>query len=321
MAWMGFRMVRQQQLKNAVGLRTAIAMLFLVLPWQLVGQERATELCSISEISVSQVPGAGFEIRRHFILVADAALGYIDIENRAERTILSGTLIVEYIGSDEQPLFSIVYEFMTEEHYDCPRSNVVARCRQILARAIGHGETVRLEGVSATISAACPSGARIVFARLNYQNGTSYSWATPGWGTAPTLRAAKEHYDLSDVSATFPLSVSARLEVDEVGRVENVLFAGRIGAGLEDWIRTNTSLWEFHPALRDGQPVRSDVTLLFRFHEPRRYSGLIDRASIPVPTTIVDFATDEAGTWKALYGGFPVGTGTCETWPQHRSYP
>lgn len=181
-----------------------------------------------------------------------------------------------------------------------------------LSSPLQPGESLEMFGVGPMVTSRCPATAVLSFVFLKFADGTTTTHASPGWRTDPAVRMKTDEMVLDGCPIPKRVGSTAVMTVDSKGKVQSLAFGTRIvPAAAADCLRRELALWEFEPALVEGQPVASRVNLvvLLDVNEER-----VERWEHEYAQEVIEGATlldleplpDQHGKWVAN-----IGSGCC----------
>ena len=231
-------------------------------------------------------------IERNEIVFGELGRATLDFQfrNLESAPISALALVVEYADKtgqiiDRVPIASV------SEHSTNPFSLPFAVQGAMRWKgALSPGESALMGGVTDGIrTGSCPNRARITFARAQFADGNVRSFSFPGWQIGPVPRLVPRlSQNVPSLPVDSPVSLLAKIKVSSSGQVVDVVSDSQENAKVLAWIRDRMRHWSFHPALLNGQPVDSDLTVLFLIHA----KGMLRFPEIEpllTPVTIVQF--------------------------------
>lgn len=171
------------------------------------------------------------------------------------------------------------------------------------------GETKLLHGIFTGVWAVCPSRARLTFLGVLFSNNTRRSWKAPNWKLNPILNFFSDDLTLKiDHPMNSPYYVRARATIDERGRIRQLNPLGDTIPAQTEALLSQLNEWRFFPAIREGQPIVSEMTIVFQFLPDGAMHIPIDVEPLGPPVLLVKAIPDESkpGRWR-LFSGWRYG--------------
>ena len=177
-------------------------------------------------------------------------------------------------------------------------------------RAISPGDSALMGAVKEGIRTGfCPVIARVIFAKAQFADGTTQAYSSSGWRLEAAPRmipTLSEHIPKMPVEP--PVSIRAKLKISVTGKLVDIAGDEQQRKVL-DWIGNQIREWSFYPAFLDGQPVDSDLDVLFLMHA-KGSTQFQEPEPVLTPITVVHFLwTDDlfpgrggGDRWTVVYG-------------------
>jgi hypothetical protein len=163
----------------------------------------------------------------------------------------------------------------------------------------------------------CPVRAQVSFAKVMFGDGTSRTYSSPGWRVDAVPRSIPRlPDDVPPLPVLPPVSLIAELKINAAGKVVDVVSHDSDRDDLLSWVRDRMEQdWSFYPALIDGHPTDSVMTVLFVINGrgmrkpqyPKPLSG---------PVTFIQYfsardlfpGTAAPDRWTVVYGSLEEGS-------------
>jgi len=244
------------------------------------------------------INNAPIEIEQSGIMVTEAGTWYPDlyIRNVQPFSIQALAIVIEYVDKEGLVLNRVPVVAESESATASPGFRlpfVFERVQAAWKAPVSPGRSVRVQGQSdAVLPIACPTGARVTFAMVQSTEGATKTFTSPAWQLGPTPRFVP-FFSRFPLGVTQPLiAVPARVMISAGGRVTQVLPFDPQQESLVQFIRDQMiGRWEFNPGIRDGSPVQSELTVLFRIHADRA-RALPVSTPLKSPLTLIDIFPD-----------------------------
>lgn len=174
------------------------------------------------------------------------------------------------------------------------------------------GETGRVKGIKNGIrTGVCPNQAAVKFVMVQFSNGAVQTFSSPGWQLGPIPKYVPEHFSFPSKLIATPLALRAKVKMSASGQVVDVVSVDREHLQILGLIRDQMKRkWPFNPAVYEGQPAESELSVLFRFHADRTADFSEDK-ELAAPVTLIEFfpEADFPNRWEVAYGRLLGGSG------------
>jgi|ERR1700722_7551389 len=129
------------------------------------------------------------------------------------------------------------------------------------------GETARVQGMSnGNRTVTCPVSGQITFVMARFWGGAIQQYGSTGWRVPPLPRIVPELDSACPVLKSGTLEIPVTLKISIGGDVIGVSQSSSGDLGVLAWAVDQLKRWKFHPALVDGQPKDSELSVDFVFH-------------------------------------------------------
>jgi hypothetical protein len=217
------------------------------------------------------------------------------------------TLVVDYIGPTSEKLATIAFRSMPKGVYPGENWKVHADNTKETSEPIHSGQSINLVGLAFTAVAVCPARARVSYVNLEFTDGSHFVRAAKDWTFPPTIRRAP--YYASEPPPRDAIDSCARLNVrlDSSGKYESLRPLQDAPTSISSYAARQLAKWIFYPALKNGHPVRSEITVLFCLSRQEQFHFMRPEQA-PVPTTMIQFFPSRTanGRWQAFWGSQPT---------------
>lgn len=169
-----------------------------------------------------------------------------------------------------------------------------------------------LSATSGITTAVCPAQIKATVVHVEFASGQQINYSTPGWQLPAQPQAIPGALDFHASPRELPQEFTAQVhQPAPLGPIipppTVTLLKGKDGL-LFNRIRDQIEEWRFAFAIRNGQSVDGDETLLIRLHSPNEkltpQSFWISRDDITAPMGVVDlFPLKLPDKWAVYYGG------------------
>jgi len=136
----------------------------------------------------------------------------------------------------------------------------------------------------------CPARAEVTFAHVQSNNGSVQTFSSPGWRLGPTpamIPATSRTAPRLPVDA--PASLLAKLKINASGEVIDVAPEESADPKLVEWVRGQMGRnWKFHPALLNGRPTDSELSIEFLIYA-KGMTEFPDVKPLMQPITVIRF--------------------------------
>ncbi len=213
----------------------------------------------------------------------------LKVRNRGPGRIEKLALLLEYVDAEGRLIDRVpVVAGVGPGTLKTPPS--VLSPANVWKSSLAIGDVVSMATVHDSIRTGyCPVRARITFAKIQFADGKVQKLSSPGWqlGPVPTVIPRLQE-NVPDLPVEPPVSFIAKLKVSAAGSVLDVVPEESENLKLVDWVRDRMKNWKFHPALVNGRPSDSELTVLFRIHA-RGMLKFPETQPVLQPITLIQF--------------------------------
>ena len=207
--------------------------------------------------------------------------------NNTAFVIKAAAVVVQYLDQQGRIIEEVPLKAATEPADKAFQPPFVVEHLQIWKHPIRMGESAFIGGVYDGIrTASCPVSARVTFAMIQYVDGSIRQLAAPSWylGPLPT-------YIPTMPNPSFPLTAPSQLlislRISSTGQVKSCSPKNSQQTEIAGWVaREMKQHWRFHPALRNGKAVDSQLTVLF-IVEDHAQADLSNMGTNSFPITVI----------------------------------
>jgi hypothetical protein len=189
------------------------------------------------------------------------------LRNETGRTIVSLTVIVNYLDASGKSIYSVPFFGALDESAPSPKG-VRPYIRTILRKPVAPHEAFPLWGTNLESTRVAPARSEVTYVQIeDDQSNGGFTISDPS--TEPLLFKSPEWFEMHVGSAKLPDETWVNLSIDDRGRVKNVEVEP-VPADVSDLvgqIKSQLMLWSFFPATRGFSAVKSQQVLWLRFHE------------------------------------------------------
>jgi hypothetical protein len=263
--------------------------------------------CEEATVKVQMIDGAG-------LMVVDGGISYgagenrLALRNETGRTIVSLTVIVNYVDSNGDSIYSVPF-FGTVDESTEPQKGLRPYIKTILQHPISPNETFPLWGTNLESTRIRPARANVTYVQIVDTLGNG-GFVVTAPTTEPLLLKSPEFFELNVASERLPDGLELTLSIDDRGRVSKVDFE-RLPPGLDDLagqVRAQLMLWSFFPATEGWSAVPAKLALWLDFHDkdfplPKPTCPLTLSENFPRTFVQVDLSRVSAERWEVEYEG------------------
>lgn len=281
---------------------------------------RDSESCEVEGLRVD-VPFERFPIRlgdaRYLCLRHGGAFPQVRVTNSSTTPIVGLLFVLEYKSGSDETLGQISFAGAVDPA--AQRNSWPIHPEYLdfqLSKPFLPGRTVQMNGASMMQFHSCPSRAKLVFGTLTFAKGRQETWSYPGWAFGPVVDEFPGRLSRQIVPFTnLPAAISARVKLDERGEVIQITPTST-GARDPSSVRTVWNLlegWSFFPAVRDGKPTESTLSIAFQFLPDPQLQIPVDHSGLEQSWILVRAIHDQSDpdSWL-LSSGLRVGKWTLE---------
>jgi hypothetical protein len=213
---------------------------------------------------------------------------YVDVRitNMSAPAIAQIVLVIEYSGDSRKLFGQITLAGLSSPMASEHRWVVHAEHNDdSFSEPLAIGVTRTLKGVSSSVSTGCPTRARLTFLGLQFDNHSAQTWVSPDWKVSPVLNYFPDDLNVTPAgNIGGNVRMSVRVKIDKRGQIAQIDQLGGKplleGLALFDQLRT----WTFFPAIAAGEPVPSELTIIFQFISDPESGFPVDSSETKFPT-------------------------------------
>lgn len=262
-------------------------MIMGVLPLLRIPCQAQTPPCAVAQIPI-EISLAGVPLRMtdgHFSSSAEGP-SYADfvVTNVSSLPIEEASFVLDYLDQSGNSLGKI--SFVESQRRAKNPWHIHAEHRgDSFARSLDVGATRLINGTSSSLLSGCPTRARLIFLGVSFSDNTTQSWALPNWNLGPILNYFSSSFEIRPLGSTNTATIlRMQVKIDERGQVFQL--DPLSGTKVEDVreLFPQITKWSFFPALQDGIPTRSQITLEIQFlpSAATHIPAVVDSAANPV---------------------------------------
>jgi hypothetical protein len=299
----------------------ATIVLAVVTLWSAVVQAQpATPYeCRVSGIPTSWAfgnpPGT---ISQHSAIFGDSGQDSIDLQFRSEerKPISTLGLILEYEDARGEIIDRIpVIAGASSSPVSVPPN--VLTPNGVWKGVLTQGGSVTLTAIKNGVrTGRCPVRAKVTFAKIKFADGSTRTFSANHWrlDAVPTMIPTSPE-STAELPIEPPVAMLAKVKINASGSVVSVVPEEAGNPRLADWIHARIASWRFHPALLDGKPVDSELSVLFLIYA-KGMTSFPDINPVSQPVTLIRFVWSDAlapqtiapDKLTALYGSLIEGS-------------
>jgi len=270
--------------------------------------------CRVDVMTAWTIQKPPIRIERSAVVFDELGTSWVDVtfQNSQSVPIQAIALILEYSDNggeviDRIPLLEGTAHAEAAFHAPFP----IDRVANAWTENVPAGGIERLHGVKRGIrTAVCSSRATITFATVQMEDGTIQTYSSEGWKLGPTSGVVP-WFDALPAAAPERASFVATLKISAWGDVVSMIpkKGGNASQLIVEWLREQVlHKWIFNPALYDGQPVDSELQVLFRVHNSLQQPE--DSGTSLSPITVIDLTSNPQfpRRTQVSYGGLMSGS-------------
>ena len=260
------------------GLGLAVVLCFAVI--STLSEQNQDTLCKVGDLPTANVSSSVVNIDRDSFYATKYgdSSGSFYLQNKTTKPISSVAIALNYLGADEKSLVEMSYIARSDGSRQSFNPALHSEYTQELEQPIGPSERDRIQTVSDMAVPHCPTSARVVYVLLQFSDGSTFFWSFPGWQVLPIARLLpKRAWEFSPDLVRIPMDMLVIVRVDSSGHVARFVATDASLQRLAARLYKQASKWRFFPALADGQPVGSELAVLFRLFP----TGTLPREGAP----------------------------------------
>ncbi len=256
------------------------------------GQDRNPYSCQSEHLrtvwTFDNPPG---EIEQHTVIFSELGQTTVDFHfrNRQPMPLQALMLVMQYEDEQGRAIDRVAVSAAVNSTLAKSPINEVTPI-QSWKHAISPGESALMGTVKEGIRTGfCPVRARVTFAKVQFTDGTVRTASSPGWRMEPMPRVVPTLSEtIPALPVDPPVSLRARMKISATGHVVDIISEDQDQPKVLAWIKDRMKDWSFRPALLNGEPTDSELTVLFLIHA----KGMIHFHEVEpllAPVTLVQF--------------------------------
>jgi hypothetical protein len=254
-------------------------------------------------------------VLKNSFIARNNSIGVITFENFFPQAIQEIAVAAEYQDATGKLIYPAVFAASSAESTApswfatyLPSQYEITQWKQPMA---SHA-TFTLAAPNGITTPACPAQITVTLVHIQFADGKEMNYSAPGWQLPAQPEAIPGDLEFFAPPAALPEDFVVKVHVPApLGPIipppEVDLVYGRRGP-VFDHIRDQMEEWRFWFAIRNGQSVDGDQTLLIRVHSPKERPGpqlfWIARDEVTQPLGIIDLVPQPVpDKWAVYYGG------------------
>ncbi|HKW16156.1 MAG TPA: hypothetical protein VJO35_01480 [Terriglobales bacterium] len=199
-------------------------------------------------------------------------------------------LVVEYVDAEGELIARVpMYAYVDPSTAHLPPN--AFKPDHTWGTPLNQGESREIVGQELSVrTGRCPVRALVTFASIEYTDGSIRTYSSPDWRLGPTPAFVPVLSDAPDPPLQPPLSLLAKLRISASGDVLDVVPGAHVDTRLVVWVREimMNKEWKFHPAILNGQPIDTELEVLFQVNSPGS-TPFVEDPPLLKPVTLVRF--------------------------------
>jgi hypothetical protein len=264
--------------------------------------------CERDDIPLQMLEGAHLKVIWHRLSLGDDGRGRLGLVNETGKTITSLIVLMSYLDSDGEPIFTIPY-FGGLDNSQTEILEIRPYIKTILQRPVKPGERIMLFGTNLETTTQFPARAKVTLVDTEFDD-DSNSVSVSNQATNPLLLKLPHFFEMYTDPSKLPDELLLTAALDERGRVGDVAFDQSFhhSDDLEGQVTSQLKLWSFFPATMNGYAVQAHLSLLLRFHDkgiplPAPTCPLDLPEKYPRTFVMIDLRRVDKQRWNVIYGG------------------
>jgi hypothetical protein len=216
------------------------------------------------------------------------AVPALDILNTQTVALTNLDLVIEYLDEKGNTVDTATIGGVAAGFEDAMPAPFSLENKETWKGPLEPGETARVQGMSnGNRTVTCPVSGRITFVMARLRNGAVRQYGSTGWQVPPLPRIVPELDSACPAVQGGVLEIPVKLKISSAGDLIGVSQSSAKDLGVLAWAVDQLKRWKFHPALVDGQPKDSELSVDFVFHgSPEPNLGAISPAT---PSVLIQF--------------------------------
>jgi len=254
--------------------------------------------CDVRSLSIEQsLAGSPLRLTNGGYLSAPDGATYVEVDVTnlsAAAPVAQIVLVLDYLDAADELRNEISFRAGSKAQPSQPSWRIRGEYDDdSFSQPLAVGDTWRVKGMSSILSMPCPTHARVTFLGLMLADGSTQSWIGHGWRLGPILNyfPADLYMPLSRPTAEKSV-LPIRAKIDSRGRVAQIDATGDKPLAKHSDLLEQLGKWSFFPALADGEPVNSEVNILFQFLPDLEAEIEVDPTELRFPTIVIKAMAD-----------------------------
>lgn len=213
----------------------------------------------------------------------------LDFRNEQPTPIEALELVVEYFDKAGDVILRVpMYAHVNPAVAHLP-SNAL-RPSGTWGAPLNKGESELMVGEEQSIRTGhCPVKAVVTFATVRFTDGSVRTYSSPAWRLNPYIEVVPLLDKIPDPPVQPPVSLLARVRINAAGFVTGVVPSAGGDPRTVNWIRNVMGKgWKFHPAILNGEPIDSELEVLFQIHA-KGMAHFVETNPVWEPVTLIRF--------------------------------
>jgi hypothetical protein len=273
-------------------------------------------LCQAKDVTV-ELPQEflSLVVLNNSFIARDNSVGVITFQNFFQQSIQEIAIVAEYEDADGKLIYPTVFAATATQTTTptwfatyLPTQYQIAQWKQPIAPRA----TFTLGATNAITTASCPAQINVTLMHVEFANDKEMNYSAPGWQVPAQPEQIPGDLEFFAPATALPMQFVVKVHIPApLGPIipppDVELVDGRRGSPF-DQIRDQMQEWRFWFAIRNGQSVDGDQTLLIRVHSPKEKPGpqmfWVAPDEVPQPLAVIDLVPQStAGKWIVYYGG------------------
>jgi hypothetical protein len=195
------------------------------------------------------------------------AVPALDVRNTQTAAITNLDLVIEYLDQKGRVVDTATVGGAAAGFENAMPAPFSVENTETWKGPLDPGEIARVQGMSdGNRTVTCPVSGQITFVMARFRNGAVQQHGLLGWQVPPLPRIVPQLDSACPVLHSSILEIPAKLKISDAGDVLGVSpSSGGDDPGVLAWAIDQMKRWKFHPALVDGQPRNSELSVDFVF--------------------------------------------------------
>jgi len=224
--------------------------------------------------------------------------GHFVLVNLTGKPITRILIVAEFLDEKDQAMISIPFYAATNQELLKDPSPFHLLSRGWIDIAVGAGQSIVLSGFTYEVTTRCPVKAQVSLVEISFSDGTKLQHQLGHPEVEPSIEQARP-LDLATFPGQKPFQGDFKVTFAPDGQISEI--SSSQSDEIRNWFRSQLSKWCFVPKFRDGRPVSSELTLVFRLNGEALLHAI--SADLPGPLIVIDVKDTEEGQYVIAGGG------------------